>query len=916
MTLAVNGASNTNLTDFYDASVAVGLAAVPAGFTLLYASNQFDPNPAQDTTDGFYAEAFVNASGQVLFAFRGTYPNPTDTYGLGTLKDDAQIMLDKNPPNFTDAVNFVSRVLTQATNLNNTAQGQSQPQPYNLSTIYLTGHSLGGAEAEDVANQVALKNPNLDNFTFDGVTFGAPGLPQNASASPSNTFLDYVDNGDPVANYASDTAAGKAGYAPADMYHFGTVVTTGSGPLFYANPGKALAQIVGSAGIGMYAHSVVESALVLSILGTETGLSHMLNHYGTDLNLQSNPAQKASLDAVDPLVIMEALDGTLGTAGQQDLAAASLSGDGTTLTSPNFTIALNVSANTLTVTQNQAVTYNGTSFAASGDPITFAYDPATFNVTSASWSDPNSGETVVATISPSLQTVTQIAIGNAGSGSVVDNLVEVGQVTVGGQTPSTTGINDIAYDYSGNNGTGTLVQTVIDFSSGGSEVVAPDLPIDLPGLTLSGGASAAGTYTVGSAGATLAQVAAELGMPASLLDALNPSLGATATLASGTAVTLYSQTGWAQSSATLNTQAANGTDLTRFSGSAAAGPSFVYDLANSRELVSASGPNGDTMYIEDEGTLVGVLPAGWLASATTPQGLPGPVTFTGTNGQSVTYAPGSSGGQEIVNGNTVSGAVTVDPSATGSGVTVSDSAGSGTITFDDAASGTGDPDFWTVGSGTDTATLQAGTAVVDFTGGQSQYAVSYTASSQTLAVTDSVAGRNGAKTLTAAGGTASLFFAQGTSSASEIVLGTKTGSDDATTKGALFSEGALMPVTVDGQLTDELTDTAAGSGYIIGATSGETDDIANGSTASNAPSGTIAFADEPMPVTESHSQLWLTKSANGDDLLIDVLGTTEQVDVANWFASGDAYAQVATILASDGTLANAQVAGLVSAMAA
>ncbi len=325
-------------------------------------------------------------------------------------------------------------------------------------------------------------------------------------------------------------------------------------------------------------------------------------------------------------------------------------------------------------------------------------------------------------------------------------------------------------DYSSADGTGSLVQTYIDFSSGGSEVVAPDLPIDLPGLTLSGGASAAGTYTVGSAGATLAQVAAELGMPASLLDALNPSLGATATLAFGTAVTLYSQTGWAQSSATLNTQAANGTDLTRFSGSAAAGPSFVYDLANSRELVSASGPNGDTMYIEDEGTLVGVLPAGWLASATTPQGLPGPVTFTGTNGQSVTYAPGASGGQEIVNGNTVSGAVTVDPSATGSGVTVSDSAGSGTITFDDAASGTGDPDFWTVGSGTDTATLQAGTAVVDFTGGQSQYAVSYTASSQTLAVTDGVAGRNGAKTLTAAGGTASLFFAQGTSSASEVVL--------------------------------------------------------------------------------------------------------------------------------------------------
>ena len=560
-------------------------------------------------------------------------------------------------------------------------------------------------------------------------------------------------------------------------------------------------------------------------------------------------------------------------------------------------------------------------------------------------------------------------------------------------------------DYSSADGTGSLVQTVITFVSGGTETIMNNGAGVLPTYSASGGASIATTYTVAAGGATLAQISSELGIDPTVLRAINPTLGATATLASGTAINLDATT---SGTGLPSSKVVDGTDLqhtmlynldtNRYyafavpSGGSTAGlfeivddsgdvlysaaasgvtgiteslatsfdPAVIQVTAGGQtsqiaagthydvqpgdtwtllapELSAASGNSMDTDLLESvngglsAAPVVGTdlrIPAVTFESFQTQPDVASSIyeggsnpnldlvldvnsmsqSYTaalpgGTDGNrilviddaghllatapltdnftvnydindggptslvlaGVTYTPGTGNGTvaQTAGGDTVSGAVTVDPSTTGSGVTVADSAGSGTVTFDDAASGTGDPDFWTVGSGTDTATLQAGTAVVDFTGGQSQYAVSYTASSQTLAVTDGVAGRNGAKTLTAAGGSAKLFFALNQPGESELELGTQVEGDDATTKGALFSEGALMPVTVDGQLTDELTDTAAGSAYIIGATSGETDDIANGSTASNAPSGTIAFADEPMPVTESHSQLWLTKSANG-----------------------------------------------------
>jgi len=63
----------------------------------------------------------------------------------------------------------------------------------------------------------------------------------------------------------------------------------------------------------------------------------------------------------------------------------------------------------------------------------------------------------------------------------------------------------------------------------------------------------------------------------------------------------------------------------------------------------------------------------------------------------------------------------------------------------------------------------------------------------------------------------------------------------------------------------------------------------------------------------NHDQLWFTQS--GNDLLIQTIGTTDQVSVTDWY--GGAINQVASIGTADGVaLTNGMVQNLVSAMAA
>jgi len=76
---------------------------------------------------------------------------------------------------------------------------------------------------------------------------------------------------------------------------------------------------------------------------------------------------------------------------------------------------------------------------------------------------------------------------------------------------------------------------------------------------------------------------------------------------------------------------------------------------------------------------------------------------------------------------------------------------------------------------------------------------------------------------------------------------------------------------------------------------------------------TTATGTSELDFTSATSeQLWFERS--GDDLIISVIGTSTQIDVANWYDSSAN--QVQTIETADGkTLSNSQVEALVDAMA-
>ncbi|MGX1360759.1 Ig-like domain-containing protein [Bradyrhizobium elkanii] len=181
-------------------------APVGSGLVLLEAS------PASQLADGFFAEAFQDLYGNIIIAYQGSILDKSDSlyntpYGSASRLADGAILAGGNPPGvFDDALAF-------ALNVKNT---------YGSHDIYVTGHSLGGVEAEYAAEQFS--------FIKGGATFGAPGLPLYFG-STIETFTNYVDRADPVGNYASDAGSALNAVAADGLMgtHFGQVVQVSSG---------------------------------------------------------------------------------------------------------------------------------------------------------------------------------------------------------------------------------------------------------------------------------------------------------------------------------------------------------------------------------------------------------------------------------------------------------------------------------------------------------------------------------------------------------------------------------------------------------------------------------------------------------------------------------------------------------------
>ena len=148
---------------------------------------------------------------QIVIAFEGTDPSSETlkkdpVFLAGQLEADTQIYLGQIPEAFRDdALSFTEAVLA--------TQGVSREN------VYVTDHSLGGAEAEYVAAQLDLGD----------ATFGAPGI--HAPAIPEGSTPDlknYVVYGD-LGNYSADQPNRLSNILFSDdIHHFGEVKYIGS----------------------------------------------------------------------------------------------------------------------------------------------------------------------------------------------------------------------------------------------------------------------------------------------------------------------------------------------------------------------------------------------------------------------------------------------------------------------------------------------------------------------------------------------------------------------------------------------------------------------------------------------------------------------------------------------------------------
>ncbi|MTJ80362.1 MAG: hypothetical protein F8N37_05005 [Telmatospirillum sp.] len=174
--------------------------------------------------DGFYGVSFLNNSGSLIIAYEGTSP-AASTYGLATLKADAEIQQHHTPTQlFNDVAQFALA-----------SESAAQTHAGFNGNAYVTGHSLGGIEAESAAIYLNSQSHNAQGVSFGGgVTFGATGIPgyvNNPATAPK--LVNYVDYGDPVGNYASHMPAGTGNdYIAVPLItppqdHVGTVAMVG-----------------------------------------------------------------------------------------------------------------------------------------------------------------------------------------------------------------------------------------------------------------------------------------------------------------------------------------------------------------------------------------------------------------------------------------------------------------------------------------------------------------------------------------------------------------------------------------------------------------------------------------------------------------------------------------------------------------
>jgi hypothetical protein len=392
--------SAPNNQEYGTASAAAYTLTQSSGFILPPGWSIVQESSRAQRSDGFAAVALKDPSGNIIIANEGTVAGG-GAYSRGTLAADLQITNGQSPQALADARAFAKSV----------------QQLTNSSTIYVTGHSLGGTEAEAEAQA-------LGTNCAGGVTFGATGLPGNTQSGPSS-LIDYVDYGDPVGNYASDSSSPLNSIAPAGMNHFGLVVMTGL-PSNAADLRSAASEInsavADTTGDGSPLALAALAQLTLAVQ------YHTRSAYASDLGIPSlaPPLSSGALDSDAAAVDFRLFGLPLGQAGVQNAGAATPGSDGT-VDSPDVNVTINPTTNQVTLDQSESVvTASGGTQAP--NVATIAIDPA--NQVVLSVEGPNAS---AATIDLSGNTFTVGAIPGVDANPIANDNGVV-EIVSGGQT--------------------------------------------------------------------------------------------------------------------------------------------------------------------------------------------------------------------------------------------------------------------------------------------------------------------------------------------------------------------------------------------------------------------------------------------------------------------------------------------------
>jgi hypothetical protein len=208
--------STPTVTQFLNAAAAeYVLGGTPGGLQAFTVDGV--PMTLTNVFSGASAQAWVTPQKQIIIAYQGTTGGTNLLFNpliaISQAVTDAQVIFtDTTPQAFTDSLTFEQQV-----------EAAAAEQGYSTSDIFVTGHSLGGWEAEYVAQQTGLS----------GIGFESPGINTTVPGNGVDSgFVNVETYGDTAAYLATDLPALQPfmpPYVPAggSKPHYGSIVMIG-----------------------------------------------------------------------------------------------------------------------------------------------------------------------------------------------------------------------------------------------------------------------------------------------------------------------------------------------------------------------------------------------------------------------------------------------------------------------------------------------------------------------------------------------------------------------------------------------------------------------------------------------------------------------------------------------------------------